>query len=99
MIQKIFTVILPLLLPIFFYVLYVVITGKSKASEDENVVPLTKQKGFAPSLLLGVILMIIALIYVAMTSGTDPDQTYVPPKYIDGKIEAGHFENPQTPRD
>jgi hypothetical protein len=40
----------------------------------------------------GTILLIVALVAFASTSGGRPDQTYTPPVLKDGKIEPGHFE-------
>ena len=42
--------------------------------------------------LAGVILLMVAFVFMATLDGGEPDQVYHPPKLIDGKIQPGHFE-------
>ena len=52
----------------------------------------------ALALVVGVVLLMITLGWLAMTDGGAPDARYLPPRMIDGKIEPGRMIPPERAR-
>jgi Family of unknown function (DUF6111) len=76
--------VLPLLLPFLVYAVYVVLAQGRLPDwlglDERHWVML----GGA-----GVLLLAISLITWSLTSGSPPDETYVPPRFEDGRIVPG----------
>jgi hypothetical protein len=87
MIRVLLTILLPLVLPTALYLLWLATARRSALA------------GPAPwrSLpwvwlgLIGVVLTAALLYFVGTHMGSAPQGTYVPPRYIDGRIEPGHI--------
>jgi len=80
------TYVLPLLLPTVLYLSYMWFRGKRSRAKGDEPLPIASNSIFI-SLILGFILMISGLVYIAMTSGSPPDAgKYQSPRFEDGKI-------------
>lgn len=74
-----------LLAPTILYLGYLVLARKAAVGKGETAKTL---RGLPwPWLLgIGVVLMAASLVAIALTSGEDPEGTYVPPHVVDGKV-------------
>jgi hypothetical protein len=79
MLRIILTYLIPLIAPFVIYSLFVRITGRRNTEEALK----TPWFWLVAS---GLILVVITLFAVALTTGSDPTGTYVPPRLEDGRI-------------
>ncbi len=90
MMRVLLTYILPLALPTAIYLIWMLyLRHRSKAQGDE--LPEIKSTPMFISILIGFILMFIALIYVAVTSGAPPGKG----KYESPRLEGGLITKPK----
>ncbi len=71
---------LPFLLPFALYVLWLAASGRKAAASGWRAAP------WAWLAAGGLILVILSFIAVALFSGHEAGGTYVPPRYLDGKV-------------
>lgn len=92
MIRILLNYVLPLALPTALYLGWMwYLRHRSKARGDE--VPQIKSAGLFTSILVGVLLMIAGLIYVAVVSGAPPGEgLYEAPRLENGKITKPGFK-------
>ena len=93
--RHVFFVILPVLLPSGLYLLWF-FNARAKALADGRPEAVPKL-GDAPWVLLaaaGIGLMMLGLLAIVLSGGSEPDSVYHPPEMIDGKIVPGYM----TPR-
>ena len=76
---------IPILLPFVLYFAYAYLVRKRRPGDAE---PIPWSWLIGAGLLLAIVVSIILLFL----GGADPGQTYIPPRYEDGRIVPGHFE-------
>ena len=91
MVRIFFTYLLPFLLPLTVYLLWVwyrVSYVRKHGGEAPDI-----EKGPWPlMLLLGALLTMGLLAATALMRGADPDATYTPPRFEDGRVIPGQLE-------
>ena len=86
MIRILLTYVLPLLLPLLLYIVWVWLL-KRKSSEETTVKPEIKSTGIFFSIVIGIILMIFCVIMLAFLGGEPPGAgQYESPRLENGKI-------------
>ncbi len=91
-------IILPLMAPLMVYALWVWYGRKRAETSGDEPPEFTKGSSFW-SIILGFILMIISMVWLATSHGVSPDSgVYEAPKFIDGKITEPTY-TPQTTTD
>lgn len=92
MVRVLLTYLIPFLLPLAAYMAWAWYrTAHVKKHGGESP---TIEKGPWPILLLlGAVLAVGLMGTMALFQGGDPDSTYVPPRYEDGKIVPGRLED------
>jgi len=97
MIRIVLEIIIPLLLPLFLYLLWMwVLRHRAGARGDEA--PGIDSTGLFWSLVTGIALVVAGLIWLALSRGYDPDAgTYQPPRYENGKIIPPGFSKQPVP--
>jgi hypothetical protein len=86
-----FTYILPFLSPATVYALWVWYRTRY-AAQHGGEAPKLEQGPWPLLLFMGAVLAFGVLGVTAMTSGGDPNATYVPPRLEGGKLIPGHLE-------
>lgn len=80
------TYVLPLAMPTILYLCWVWVL-RHRASSTGTEIPKIAKGGLFWSFVIGFVLMISGLAYIAMTAGVGPDAgKYQSPRYEDGKI-------------
>ncbi len=87
MTRIVLTILLPLLLPIALYLLWLLTAGRAEFAAEGAV---WRGLPWTWLVLAGIILSLAALFAVVETSGSR-DGTYVPPHLEGGRIVPGHF--------
>jgi Family of unknown function (DUF6111) len=80
---------LPLILPALVYLAYVAIVRGGKVD----------RLGEAPWLQLsiaGVLLLAVSLVAWGLTTGSSPDEVYVPPRFEDGRVVPSTTVEPEA---
>ncbi|RIK92585.1 MAG: hypothetical protein DCC73_12480 [Proteobacteria bacterium] len=86
-----------ILLPFVIYFLWLRYTKKrAKAAGDSAAEVEAAQGQFVQALGLLVAFMAALFIYLALSSGEDPQKTYVPPHMENGKVVPGEFRDRDT---
>jgi heme A synthase len=92
MVRIFFTYLIPFLVPLAAYLVwawYRIAHAKKHGGEAPVI-----EKGPLPWLLLaGAVLTLVLMGTTALLRGGDPDATYVPPRYEDGRIVPGRMED------
>jgi hypothetical protein len=92
MIRVFFTYLVPFLLPLAAYLAWVWYrTAHAKRHGGEA--PPIEQGPWPLMLLIGALLALTLMGTTALLRGGDPNSTYIPPRYEDGKIVPGHLED------
>ena len=86
MIRVLLTILLPLILPTLLYVLWLVAARRAELAGPG----VWRSLPWAWLAVIGVVLSGGLLYFVGTHIGSMPQGTYVPPRYIDGRIEPGH---------
>lgn len=98
--RQFLTIVLPIIVPIGAYWLYITLAGRK--AEHEGTGDEAPGWGDAPWILMGlagVILLIAILVAFRFQSAYDRDVILVPPQLIDGQIVPAHPEDPADPED
>ncbi len=83
---------LPLALPLAFYLIYMW-WQRRRAEKHDKETPVVEHSHVFISVLIGFILMAVSLTWIAVVSGVAPGEgTYHPPLYQDGKIIPPSFK-------
>ena len=83
---------LPLLLPLVVYVTYMW-WRRGRARKDGADIPTVERTHIFISLIVGIVLMLAGLTWVAVSSGEGPgDGNYQSPRYEGGKIVPPSFK-------
>jgi hypothetical protein len=95
--------ILLILLPFILYFLWLRYTKKKAeaardATTSEEVV-VEAQNQLVQGLAFLLAIMAAVFIYMALTSGEDPDKEYIPPHMENGKLVPGTFRAPESSED
>ncbi len=86
MIRILLTYVLPLLLPLLLYIVWVWLL-KRRSSKESVVKPEIKSTGIFFSIVIGIILMIFCVIMLAFLGGEPPGAgQYESPRLENGKI-------------
>jgi hypothetical protein len=81
---------LPLILPTAIYLLWMGFASRNRGAGE---LPARLRSGpWFWLILAGVVLMGGGLFYTALTTGSDPEGTYVAPRWEGGRIVPGHVE-------
>ena len=83
------TVLLPLLLPSIVYFSYVALSREG-----------LREGQSAPWIWLivsGLVLAIVAFLFLSTLEGAEPGSVYHPPRAVDGRIEPGYFGPKKEP--
>ncbi len=92
----IFADLLPLFGPLAFYLLWTAY-ARRKAEQNGGHVPTIRNGPMLWSIAAGFILMLASLLFVALSTGTPPEQgEYVAPRLEGGKILPPEFRRPVT---
>lgn len=91
----ILTILVPLLLPIAIYGLW--LSWVRQRWHREGVTPYPIQIPWLWLLTAGVALMMIVIVVTFFDEGAAPNAVYVPPQLKNGEIIPGHFDN-QPPK-
>lgn len=91
MIRILLTYVVPLLLPVALYIVYVVVARRIQSARGETAERL-RRVPWLWLLAAGVALMGISLAIYSLTSGGESHRRYVPPRVEDGRIVPGHVE-------
>jgi hypothetical protein len=83
---------LPLLLPTVLYLLWWMLHGRKRLEARGDEPSLLVHGPWFWLALAGGALMGAGLIYTALTSGFDPNATYVAPRYEDGRVVPGQIQ-------
>ena len=89
--RQFLTIVLPIIVPIGAYWLYITIAGR-KAQREGNAEDAPGWSD-APWILLsltGVVLLVAILVVFRFQSAYDPDVKIVPPQFIDGEVVPAH---------
>lgn len=90
MTRMLFTVLLPLTLPILIYGIYLVLARRRTRRAEAGQAPGWQDAPWTAILCAGVLLMLGALIYYRETAAVAPGIEIVPPSYVDGEIRPSH---------
>jgi heme A synthase len=82
---------LPLLLPAALYFGWVMMAERRGLSVEQALARLRQGPWFWLA-LAGFALMTAGLLTFALVDGADPNSTYRPPRYEDGRVTPGDFE-------
>jgi len=96
MLRVFFTIVLPLVLPTAFYLLWMRLAHWSSRGSPEGLEPGEAIRWAAlPWVWLaaaGALLLALMLFVVTVHFGTSEPGTYVPPRWENGRIVPGHLE-------
>lgn len=92
MLREILSVMLPLLLPTVTFFLWVWGRNAYIRHHGGDVPPVERGVWFWLALSGGVLVLLTLGVSAALSPGGQPDDLYVPPAVIDGKIVPGHFD-------
>jgi 4-amino-4-deoxy-L-arabinose transferase-like glycosyltransferase len=91
MIRTLIPSILLFFLPFALYFLWLGFQRRRVAEEA-----IDKRKHFFWIGVAGLVLAVAGFVFFTDFGGATPDEVYVPPTYVDGKLVPGHFA-PRTP--
>lgn len=86
MAQKFLTIVLPLVLPLALYWLYVVMARRRARAAGSGDPLLWHEGPWVWFALAGVILMAASLVTLRLMTGADPSDKIEPPHVVDGKV-------------
>jgi hypothetical protein len=78
-------------LPFLIFFLVMRMLKRRIKDGDKNEPELERRIGYAS--IAGVVVLLGGIGYILATSSSNKDQTYIPPKEVDGEIVPGHFED------
>lgn len=91
--RLILQIVIPLVLPTIVYILWV----KYQLKQNPNANIRVKKPWFW-LISTGCVLTITVMLFFGLSQGKDPDGTYQPPVYKDGKIIPGHMVPADKPK-
>lgn len=80
-------------LPFVLYWGYISLVARNKATKGTN----WNEAPLALLLIAGVVLALSSLVYLALTTGFDPDSVYRPAEYKDGELLPARTIPPSSP--
>lgn len=83
--------ILPFILPIVIYILWVIMARKADKQGRKEFWPILEDGVWFWLIALGFLLAISSLVYFGINDGADPNSKYIPPVFKDGKIVPGRI--------
>ena len=88
--------ILPLILPVTLYVLWVWYARKTHSGDGE--LPALKKGPLFWSILAGFVLMAATLAVLALSTGSPPGSKYEPPRFEGGKVVPPRYDEKIAPK-
>jgi len=79
------------ILPFVIFFLIMRLLKRKIKDGDKDEPELEKRIGYVS--MAGIVILIGGIFYILVSSSTNPEQTYIPPKEVDGEIVPGHFED------
>ena len=92
MIKTLLTIILPLVLPVVVYGIYLQLARRKARLKQEGRLPAWQDAPWSMIVLSGCLLLGATLLTVRFMDEDTIDGTYQPPRIVDGQIEEGHVE-------
>lgn len=92
MVREILSVLLPLLLPTATFFAWVSLRNAYIRHHGGDVPPVERGVWFWLALSGGVLVLLTLAVSALLAPGGTPEDRYIPPAVIDGKIVPGHFE-------
>ena len=96
MMRIFFEYILPLVLPVTIYVLWVWYARKTHSGEGE--LPAIEKGPLFWSILAGFVLMAAGLAMLALSTGAPPGSKYEPPRFEGGKVVPPRYDDKGRPK-
>lgn len=82
----------PILIPLGLFALWYMTAGKKRrAVESREVTSALEAKLWNWTLLISLMVGVGCLLWVGLSSESNTDATYVPPKYENGQVIPGHM--------
>ena len=96
--RVLFLFVVPLVAPAVVYVLWRTFAPRRAGGSEAIQAGQWERLPWPWLSVVGVMLLMITLGWMAMFEGGAPDARYQPPRMIDGRIEPGRMSPPERPR-
>ncbi|MDH3594056.1 MAG: DUF6111 family protein [Rhodospirillales bacterium] len=90
MLRKLLTIVLPLVLPLLVYAIYLALARRKARLAGEGRLPRWQEAPWAAISIASILLMIASLAVWRMNLGVDPGVKLVPPSVVDGEVVPSH---------
>ncbi len=90
MLRKLLTIVLPLVLPLLVYAIYLALARRKARLAGEGSLPRWQEAPWAAIFIASILLMIASLAVWRMNLGVDPGVKLVPPRVVDGEVVPSH---------
>jgi hypothetical protein len=90
MLRKLLTIVLPLVLPLLVYAVYLALARRKARLAGEGRLPRWQEAPWAAIFVGGTLLMIASLAVWRMNIGVEPSVKLEPPRVVDGEVVPSH---------